>query len=307
MKFCHVLTLSLILCLECSAGIDRHYKRLETKAESSKLRNIDFIYLINLDQRPERFESCMAQLSPYGIFPLRFSAIYGWSLPASALNEIGLKFLPGMWMGYDTVMHFPPEGGCRYFYLNDTCYHHTFFSGWTTPGAIGCTLSHLSVLQDAYDAGYGTIWVLEDDFKVVQDPHMLSERIDELDAMVGKDWDILYTDFDYLMGIDENRSILEQLPMKWRPDMPAFDLKSLLEHTDVGPNFMKIGTRHRTHSMIIRRCGMQKILDFYKEHNMFIPYDHELSFIPGIKLYVLKNPIVTANETSSDTKNHVFH
>ena len=65
------------------------------------------------------------------------------------------------------------------------------------PWVIGCALSHLSVIRNAYDAGYQTIWVLEDDIAVEQDPHRLSALIDKLDSLVGKEgWDILYTDTD---------------------------------------------------------------------------------------------------------------
>ena len=41
-------------------------------------------------------------------------------------------------------------------------------------GAIGCLMSHLSILQDAWDSGYETIWIIEDDIKVVSNPHELS-------------------------------------------------------------------------------------------------------------------------------------
>ncbi len=94
--------------------------------------------------------------------------------------------------------------------------------------------------------------------------------------------------------------------MKWRPDMPDLALDPLLEHTPVGEFFYKIGSRNRTHSMIIRRTGIEKILMFYKEKNIFLPYDHELGFIPNIRLYVVSEPIVDTNDITSDTKNKKF-
>jgi len=48
-------------------------------------------------------------------------------------------------------------------------------------GAIGIILSHLSVLQDAYDAGYETIWVMEDDIELLGNPHSVSDLISELE------------------------------------------------------------------------------------------------------------------------------
>jgi GR25 family glycosyltransferase involved in LPS biosynthesis len=176
------------------------------------------------------------------------------------------------------------------------------------PGAIGCTLSHLSVLSDAYTSGYKTIWVMEDDFRVDQDPYCLGDLIEELDALVGEDsWDVHYTDPDFLRVSDPDGDLLAQMPMKWRPDMPNFDLRPLLECTPVGEHFYKIGGRNRTHSLIVRRSGMKKILDFYRKHRMFLPLDHELSFIPDLKLYAINHFVIGLMETVSDTNIQHFH
>jgi acetolactate synthase-1/2/3 large subunit len=40
--------------------------------------------------------------------------------------------------------------------------------GYGLGGAIGIALSHLSILQDAYDSGYETVWVMEDDVDIMQ-------------------------------------------------------------------------------------------------------------------------------------------
>jgi hypothetical protein len=162
------------------------------------------------------------------------------------------------------------------------------------------------VLYDAYTSGYETIWVLEDDISVIQDPHILALRIEELDSLIDKEWDILYTDSDYLTLEFPGIPIIKQLMMKWRPDMPFFDLYPLLEHMPLGEHFFKIGSRNRTHSYLIRRSGMKKILKFYHEQGMFLPIDHELAFIPDLKFYIVDEAIVTHSETASDTKNRHF-
>src|SRR5207237_6605093 len=78
----------------------------------------------------------------------------------------------------------------------------TYFVHCMALGAIGCSLSHISVLQDAYDSGYETIWVMEDDVEVLDDPHRLSDLVSELDTLVGPDrWDVLFTDVDYRIGV----------------------------------------------------------------------------------------------------------
>lgn len=298
--------LLLLLAPLCHATMEDHYRKLENKScETPGIQGIDYIYLINLDKRPEKFQYSLAQFTPYNLNIQRFSAIYGWGLSAAVINDIGVRYAPGMWNGLENALHFPLHwnGSSQFVKINDSCYGMTFFSGWTTPGAIGCTLSHLSVLYDAYVSGHETVWVLEDDIGVVSDPHILTLRMQELDLLTDKEWDILYTDHDYLTLEHPDLPIFKQLPMKWRPDMPFFDLEPLLEHTAVGDHFFKIGSRNRTHSYLIRKSGMKKILAFYKEHGIFLPIDHELAFIPHLTFYVTREAIVTSHETISDTKN----
>ncbi len=301
-------TLVLILCFfaHAMAGIENCYKKLEHKLGSSGLEGVDYIYLINLDQRTERLANSFRQLAPYGIFFERFPGIYGWTLSPATLNEMALKFNHGMWTGYESVMHFPPDGDGTYqmISLSGAWYGKSCFSGWTVKGTIGCTLSHLSVLKDAYDSGYETIWILEDDFVLVDNPHKLSGLLKELDTLV-KDWDALYTDFDYRI-VDKTKDLRSQIPLLWRPDMPFFNIQTLIEHHDMGPKFLKIGSRNRAHSIIYSRRGIKKILDFYKAHDNFLPFDEEIALIPGIQLYVVKDPIVSVHEVTSDTRYKYF-
>ena len=39
--------------------------------------------------------SCEA-LNRYGVYPYRFSAVNGWELTLEAINDVGLKYEPGM-------------------------------------------------------------------------------------------------------------------------------------------------------------------------------------------------------------------
>lgn len=54
------------------------------KGANHKMRNIDFIYMINLDKRPEKFLATQSALKRYGIHPYRFSAVNGWELSKEA-------------------------------------------------------------------------------------------------------------------------------------------------------------------------------------------------------------------------------
>lgn len=304
-------SLALFTACFCQAELSHHLKVDTGEKTEEGLRNIDFIYLINLDQRAEKLEKCLSQLKPYGISPHRFSAVNGWSLSRGALNDLGVKFLPGMLSG-EWVVYFPLEGQRVFDFLREECYGKTFFSRWMTPGTIGCALSHLSVLQDAYDSGYQTIWIMEDDILVERDPRLLSSLIDKLNALVGKEgWDILYTDIDTLdkpLYTEENdfeSDLKGDLWFFWRPDINLSDRSSFAKRSLLSEDFMKIGSRMRTHSMVISRSGMKKILEFEKRHRLFIPYDHELAIVPDIQMFSLRYDLVTHDVSSSDTQiNH---
>ncbi len=301
------LTVKSFICLffifSGFANILDHCKKFE-HTECESIEKIDYIYLINLDQRTEKLLKCNLQCNLYGIQPQRFPAIYGWSLSPEILNEIGVRFQPEMWKGREFVydIHFQPN------FLNESMYGKTFFSQWTSLGAIGCTLSHLSVLKDAYESQYKTIWVMEDDIHILRNPKQLTKLIEELDTL--DEWDVLYTDCDYWHEntIDLKRDLLSQVPWMWRPDLPSFDLSNLFKHSSLGKHFEKIRCRIRAHSLIYRRSGIEKILNFYKNRNMFVPYDWEIALVPNLKLYVLKIGVVSfyPQEDISDTKQKRF-
>ncbi len=297
--------LLLLILWNLSAGIEDHYRKLEFKLGSVGPDNIDYVYMINLDQRPERWEKCLKKLSHFGIVPERFSGIYGWTLSLAALNEMSLKFEYGMWTGNEAVMHFPPggDGSPQMIFLAGASYGTAVFSGWTVKGTIGCSLSHFSVLYDALISGYQTIWVMEDDIDILKDPNVLSSLVEELYSLDPK-WDLLYTDYDCVM-MDKTKSIEAQIPWMWRPDMPFFNLAQLFGKEPLG-SFFRIGSRMRAHSIIYSRSGIEKILAFYQEHGNFLPYDNEVAMIPEIRMYVVRDSVVSVQEEYSDTRYRRF-
>ena len=64
------------------AGLEKYFKKI--KADDQKtcrsIRNIDFIYMVNLDGRPEKYNRSRKMLQKYGITAYRFSAVNGWDL-----------------------------------------------------------------------------------------------------------------------------------------------------------------------------------------------------------------------------------
>jgi len=290
------MNLSYVLLVGCvffgvlQGDVEEHFKPISSERGSHGMRNIDFIYMINLDKRPEKYESCIKQLAPYGIHPFRFSAVNGWELSLEDINDIGVTFAPwitgGKWGTY-----YPLDGdGTPQHEIIQTL-GRTYFSHCMSRGAIGIVLSHCSILQDAYDAGYETIWVMEDDIEIVRDPHILSGLIDQLDALVGKSgWDILFTDQDTK---NNDGAYVPCSSYAWRPNYTPAHPGKFAEKVDISADLRRIGSRYGAYSMIVRRSGMKKILNFIKALQVFLPYDMEFTLPADMRLFSVTNDVVS--------------
>lgn len=291
MKISVIVFFASVLGSLLEAGVMDHLKRPEEKTGVKSIRNVDMIYMINLDERPEKWKRSIDQLTPYGIYPCRFSAVNGWKLSLETLDDIGLKFAPGMQGGFLGTCYHPHR---NFEQDHETIQSHgqTYFCHCLSRGAIGCTLSHLSVLKDAWDSGYETIWVLEDDIDVRRDPRLLSDLIEELDGLVGaRNWDVLFTDRDIKDGNGN------YVPNYWAGIRPDFynvpGANDYAARVGVSHNFWKIGARSGSHSMVIRRSGIAKLLQFFVSHQIFFPYDMEYILPLGINLYCVTQDVVS--------------
>lgn len=277
-------------------GIKKNLKEPDPKLVVSKIPSIDLIYLINLDLRPEKLKRMLEKLDRFGIEPNRMAAIYGWALPDEVFQDVGLKFGPGMQWRASQILR---RSGA--FLQLQPPMESSVFHPRMTHGAVGTTLSHLSVLQHAYNANCQKIWVLEDDVTLQSDPHELSASIEKLDHLAGSDgWDVLYTD---------DVTHFEPFPPDtiYRPDMPDVDCEPMFEKTKIGDDFYKIGGRCQAHSMIIQRSGIEKILNFAMSRGIYLPYDVEIAFIPGIRFFNLtKNVVWGGVLENSDTDRRNF-
>lgn len=271
--------------------IEQHLSKVENKSSDHKIDNIDFIYMINLDERPEKFAMASTELAFYGIYPYRFSAVNGWKLSTAVLNEVGVKFTSDFGQekflgsiyreieGQEYLGHEIIQGNGE-----------TFFTLGMSHGAIGIILSHLSILQDAYDSGYQTIWVMEDDVEALANPLQISALIPRLDSLA-PDWDILFTDTDTK---DRAGNHVACRAVAARPNFNIFPLSSYLQHFySVSDEFSRIGMRYGAYSMIVRRSGMKKILQHFKTYGIFLPYDMDIWLNPELKMYCVNKDIVS--------------
>lgn len=296
MRILFTLVMSGCLVWSCLQGAVFDYlKPAEGKTEGCQIDGIDFIYMINLDERPEKWAGSLAELEPFGITPYRFSAVNGWELPLDVLNKVGVVFRPEMPTNLMGTCYLEEDGGLP----RHECLHvpgRTYFSHCMSRGAIGIVLSHLSILKDAYDSGYQTIWVMEDDIEVIRDPHFISRAIDALDQAVGRNnWDILFTDRD--TKDNQGRTV----PCTSYAKRPNFSPRSRLRFArryPINNEMRSIGARYGAYSMVIRRSGMKKILDFFDRYQIFLPYDMEFYLPETIKLVTVRDDIVSTKPGS---------
>jgi GR25 family glycosyltransferase involved in LPS biosynthesis len=294
-RFFPVLLLSPLLAF---GAIEDYFKKAENKSDIHKIKNVDFIYMINMDRRPERWESSNRQLNPYGIFPYRFSAVNGWELSLEAIHDVGLKFNKDMIGGYLGTTYRLEDNFESYHSIIEN-EGQSYFCHCMARGTIGILLSHLSVLRDALDSKYETIWVMEDDIEVLSDPSQISDLIEKLDRLVGKNgWDVLFTDRNIRGWNGED---IPAYGMAKRPNFNPKDTSQYYINQRVSSDFIRIGARFGATSIILRRSGIKKIYDFIISHSFFHPYDMDFYLPKGIKIYtVAKNIVSNMTRGSSD-------
>lgn len=283
------MLITSLICSSLYAGIEKHFKKAENKTDVSKIANVDFIYMINLDKRPEKYQRTINALKPYNIAPCRFSAVNGWELSFEAMDELGIVFEPWMKPG-------PLAGVYRHVdgkeYLSNEVMKEpgvTYYCHDVARGAIGCILSHLSILQDAYDSGYNIIWIIEDDIKIVSNPHEISSLISTLNDRA-PDWDVFFTDNE-VKGA--NGAPVPCMVIRPRPLLQLQPLEFYLTRIPITPEITKIGMRFGSASMVVKRSGMKKLLDYFKTYKIYFPYDIDYFLVPGINLYTCSRDIVT--------------
>ena len=273
-----------------TGSVGDHLKEIRDKdASLHRMKNVDFIYMINLDKRPEKYQKSIRQLHPFGITPYRFSAVNGWELSLEAINDVGVKFARGMDGGFMATSYLTPDLMPTHELIKKV--GQTYFVHCCAKGTIGICLSHLSILQDAYDSGYETIWVMEDDIEVLRDPRILPDLIEKLDARVGKEnWDVLFTDRDFR---NNSGTYTPCSGYPRRPNFKPHNPGRFAFKQQIDKDFRKIGARFGATSMIIRRSGIIKILNFIKEHQIFLPYDMDFSAPDDIQLFTVNEDIIS--------------
>ena len=242
-----------------------HTREMAEVHDFSGLELIDCIYVINLDERVEKWKLTQETLNHHGLNPSRFSAINGWKFSKLIKREL---FGP-----YQVKL---------------------------IGGQIGCLLSHLSVIQDAKKRGFSLVWIMEDDIDVLENPKALENLIWELSAH-DPEWDILFTDQNCK---DRQGNAITYVEVVARPDQPHFPLAYYRERIIINSQLEEIHQRAGLYSYIVSERGIRKILDYFSHVYLWSPIDIDIFYIPGIKTYGTRREIISHQWQSpiSDTQ-----
>ena len=276
--------------------IFRHVKQINKKnCTVTNIQGIDFIYVINLNRNTNKWKRISDRLLTWNIIPYRFEAIDGWKLTNQEINEIGVRFTENMddmkvsdvhRKGIATRYYGQPNEIIRFHHLADEtgqegsgmCHEVmqtglVYFIHCMAPGTIVCAMSHISVIKDAYDSGYETVWIMEDDIKILHNPLDMSALIEELDMHTNKSWDILYTDIDQAMAGKYIPSF-ERIPHpSLSNDAASLRHDIFVNKDNLSDTLRKAGARFGCYSYLLRRCGMRKIIEHFEFHNLWAPID----------------------------------
>ncbi|HSX04584.1 MAG TPA: glycosyltransferase family 25 protein [Rhabdochlamydiaceae bacterium] len=250
--------------LEHETPLADYLKPIEVVNFRSGVDLVDCIYVINLDARKDKWDRLKPLFEERNLKVNRVSGINGWQLSKEDKKQLAGPYRPRL------------KGG-----------------------QIGCLLSHLSILKDASRRGFDLIWVLEDDIEFTQDVSKISDMLRKLSKM-DPDWDLFYTDPDFKSEKGEPFRPAELAP---RPDQILPPLEFFQERILIDEEIMQVRSRFATHSMLISKKGIKKILDYFTHVYLFSPIDWDIHYIPSIRQYAACKDIVTVwrNNPYSDT------
>ncbi len=226
----------------------------------SGIEGIDAIYLINLDRRGDRLAYMKQLFLEHGLHAQRLSACDGERLSLETI-----KTLIGPYSNSSLLKRHP--------------------------GAVGCIISHISVLYDAFIRGFKVIWVLEDDVEILENPKQLNVLMKQLNAQ-DPSWAIFYTDPDFRRN--EHQCIFPLIKQAFRPGQVSWECDRKERRIPLIEGVIdRVYYRWGTHSMIISAEGIHKMIDHFLHSHLYTPIDIDMHTIAEMRQYCSVVPIVT--------------
>lgn len=239
-----------------------YLSKIEQDLLPSNLEKIDRLFVINLEKRKDRLEQIKEIFLPYQVGLNRVNAVNGKNLTDEEMSLL---------IGHKKARLRKSE--------------------------MGCLLSHLSVLWHSYQMGYQTVWIVEDDVEIKEDLKTISAHIKALEKL-DPEWDIFYTDPDFSNRDNEK---LKNSGRRAREDQGLYP-RRFFSRRKVCNQFWKINRRWGTHSLVVSKRGVEKIIKYYLAHSIWTAIDIDMHFIPNMHQYTPLLPLVTNRpESDSDT------
>ncbi|MCH9631318.1 MAG: hypothetical protein S4CHLAM37_13400 [Chlamydiia bacterium] len=262
-----IMLLNSVLFCQTPRDLQSFLEKTEEMVEFSGLKEIDRIFVINLDRETKRWSYIQALTDKFELGVNRFSAIYGKEIERRRLKD---------------------------FYRH--CLHKNCTGRNVSPGQIGVFLSHLSILKHAIEKDYDVIWILEDDVAIVEDPKIIDSLVEELEQ-IDPDWEFLYTDIC-------SRFVRKNGTIEWNSFEENFGNDfdySLITSKDYEPykddDIQSIQHRLGAYSMILSRKGIRKLYSYFINNRMRYAYDVDLNFCEDKHMYQTNRDVVTTYGT----------
>ncbi len=246
----------------------KYLKKISLTEPISGIEMIDCIYVINLDERMQKWDRMVQLFDQRGLHGNRVGGINGWRLSEEIQAELAGPYPVHM-----------------------------------RGGQLGCLLSHLSIIQDAFERNFDVIWVCEDDIEFLEDVRIIPELLINL-YQIDPDWEVFYTDVD---SKNSQGIRVPSLGSNFRPDQPHPPLSYYTQKEVLDNDLTRIRQRFGMYSVIISRNGIKKILDYFTHMYLWSPIDIDIHYIPNIREYSATRDIVSiwTQSAISDTEQEI--
>lgn len=254
-----LLFASLAFATGFDAPFDTFLRKEINNVTDTRIKGVDCIYVINLQHRTDRWARMNRLLAKHEIGATQVFGIYGKKLSTKDRKKICGK--------YPRISN----------------------------GPCGALLSHLSVILNAKEKAFSTIWVLEDDIEFLKEPkELIPNLIREIDS-IDPEWDIVYTDTNSRMHNEKNEHIGYYISHNIlpRPDRPHKPKPYYFQRKKISNTFTRIYSRFGVYSMIVSKRGVRKIFNYFRQSFLFSHYDIDIHYIPGIRQYATNHDWIT--------------
>ncbi len=241
----------------------RYLRNIEIAELDSGMPGINCIYVINLDARPNKWAVMQDVLHGFDLRANRVSSVKDWVLNKAEKDQLLAS--------YRTI--------CA---MNGR--------------QIGCLLSHISIMQDAYKRGFEKIWILEDDTDFNETPQALPALLEEL-TQLDPGWDVFYTDTDAWRG--NRRVVAKTFPKQnyFRPDQTYAPFTFYAEKWRLILNILGIRHRYGLHSYVVSRARNRKNIGLFYPYVCVVSY----RYVPSIRQYSFSGEMTYTHGKISDT------